>query len=504
MRSSAYTELETRFKRHRLLADVSDMLGWDMATLMPEGGAAPRSEQLAMLGVMRHQMMVCPELGDLLTAAEQNTDDLTPWQAANLKEMRRARVHATAVPEDLVEAALKAGNACEMAWRAAKPANDFNAVLPYLTEVLTLSRHIAAAKAGALGCGLYDALLDEYEPGGRSDHIDALFTPLEAALPDLIAGVLEKQERESAPLALEGPFDPGRQRRLGERMMRAVGFDFKAGRLDVSRHPFCGGIPEDIRLTTRYDEADFTSALMGVLHETGHAQYERGLPRDWRYQPVGRARGMSLHESQSLLVEMQACRSEPFLTFAAPIFKEAFAGDGPAWERDNILKLYRRVTPGMIRVDADEVTYPAHVILRYRIEKELIEGRAALPDLPGIWNDYMQRLLGIVPETDTEGCLQDIHWFDGAWGYFPTYTLGAMAAAQIFAALKQQLPDWAEYLAVGDFSPLMDWLAHNIHSQASVASTDEILIRATGRPLGAQSLLSHLNTRYLDRESPDF
>ena len=499
MRSSAYVDLETRFKRHRLLSDVSGMLSWDMATLMPEGGAAPRSEQLAMLSVMGHQMMISPELGDLLTAAEENADDLTPWQAANLREMRRAWVHAAAVPEDLVEAASKAKSACEMAWRAAKPANDFKAVLPTLTEVLNLSRQIAAAKAQMLGCGLYDALLDQYEPGGSSGRIDEIFAPLEAALPDLIADVLEKQRREGAPLPLEGPFDLGLQRQLGERMMRAVGFDFNQGRLDVSRHPFCGGIPEDVRLTTRYDEADFTSALMGVLHETGHAQYERQLPRDWRYQPVGQARGMSLHESQSLLVEMQACRSDPFLAFAAPIFKEMFAGSGPAWEVDNIVKLYRHVTPGMIRIEADEVTYPAHVILRYRIEKDLIEDRMALTDLPGIWNAQMKHLLGIVPQTDTQGCLQDIHWFDGAWGYFPTYTLGAMAAAQIFAALKEQVPDWADDLAAGDFSPLMEWLGRNIHSQASVASTDEILIRATGRPLCAASLLSHLNTRYLDR-----
>jgi carboxypeptidase Taq len=236
---------------------------------------------------------------------------------------------------------------------------------------------------------------------------------------------------------------------------------------------------------------------MGVLHETGHAMYERGLPRDWRLQPVGEARGMAMHESQSLMVEMQACRSREFVSFLAPLAREAFGGSGPAWQADNLLRHYNAVQPGFIRVDADEVTYPAHVILRYRLEKALIAGDLDLADLPGEWNAGMQALLGITPPDDRLGCLQDIHWYDGAWGYFPTYTLGAMTAAQLFAAAKQARPEIPEALGRGDFAPLMGWLAENVHAQASSAGFEEILEQATGQPLNPKIFEAHLKARYL-------
>jgi carboxypeptidase Taq len=279
--------------------------------------------------------------------------------------------------------------------------------------------------------------------------------------------------------------------------MQAVGFDFNHGRLDTSLHPFCGGVPDDVRITTRYDEDDFMTALMGVLHETGHALYERGLPSDWRLQPVGEARGMALHESQSLLIEMQACRGAEFIGFMAPLAREAFGGEGPAWEVDNLVRVYNRVEPGFIRVDADEVTYPAHVILRYRLEKRLIAGEMELDDLPAAWNAGMEELLGVVPPDDRLGCLQDIHWYDGAWGYFPTYTLGAIAAAQLFAAAKDAVPDISGAIAKGDFTPLMGWLGENVHALGSSRSGDELLERATGRPLDPAVFKAHLSARYL-------
>jgi carboxypeptidase Taq len=279
--------------------------------------------------------------------------------------------------------------------------------------------------------------------------------------------------------------------------MRVLGFDFEHGRLDISLHPFCGGVPDDVRITTRYNEDDFTQAVMAVIHETGHALYERGLPPAWRHQPVGQARGMSLHESQSLLMEMQASRSRQFIAFVAPLAREAVGGNGPAWDEGNLYRLYTRVKPDFIRVDADEVTYPAHVILRYRLERALIAGDMAVDDLPAAWNAGMKELLGIVPPSDREGCLQDIHWYDGAWGYFPTYTLGAMTAAQLFDAACRANPQIPTSIGRGDFVPLLAWLREHVHGHGARLSNRELLTRATGRPLDPAVFKRHLETRYL-------
>jgi len=281
------------------------------------------------------------------------------------------------------------------------------------------------------------------------------------------------------------------------KLMERIGFDFDHGRLDISLHPFCGGTPDDVRITTRYEESDFQRALQGVLHETGHAMYERGLPEAWRRQPVGRARGMSLHESQSLLVEMQVCRSREFQRFAAPILRAAFGASGPEWDAENLYRLGTRVERSFIRVDADEVTYPAHVILRYRLERALLAGDLALKDLPAAWNDGMKALLGIVPPDDRRGCLQDIHWYDGAFGYFPTYTLGAMTAAQLFDAAKRADPAILSGIERGDFAPLMAWLRANVHGKASRFSTTEIIAQATGKPLDPAVFEAHLRARYV-------
>ena len=294
----------------------------------------------------------------------------------------------------------------------------------------------------------------------------------------------------------EGPFDSSKQRQLGLKLMTALGFDFNHGRLDVSLHPFCGGTPDDVRITTRFDENDFSSAIMGVLHETGHALYERGLPEQWRYQPVGEALGMATHESQSLLIEMQMSRSRPFLEFAAPLMRDAFDGSGPLWDTESLYSNLIRVEPGCIRVDADEVTYPLHVILRYRLEKQMITGDLPLADLPTAWNDAMESLLGIRPPSDREGCLQDIHWYDGAWGYFPTYTLGAMTAAQLYRAAMENEPAIASGIPKGNFAPLTKWLGKNVHSLGSSISADALVEKACGRPLDASAFIDHLKSRY--------
>ena len=492
-----YAELERRFARMSAVNRAGAILNWDRSTMMPDGASEDRADQLATLGVIAHEIISAADMPDLLSRAEEGKGALDPWRAANLREMRRSWVHESALPADLVEARSRACNACEHAWRTAKTNADFKSLLPTLREVLTIMRRVGEAKAAALGTSLYDALLDEFEPGGRAARVDVLFDELRAFLPELLGRVLERQRSAPAPLDLDGPFPVDAQRRLGEELIRVIGFDFHHGRLDVSAHPFTGGTADDVRITTRYDEADFARSLMGTLHETGHGLYEAGLPRDWRRQPVGNARGMVLHESQSLLMEMQACRGRSFIDFAAPRMRAAFGKSGPAWTEANIHRLYTRVAPGFIRVDADEVTYPLHVMLRYRLERAMLAGDLALADLPGAWNDGMRELLGVVPPDDALGCLQDIHWPDGGWGYFPTYTMGALAAAQLFAAARQAVPGLLEAIGRGDFAPLLGWLRVNVHSKGSITGTDEILTAATGSGLGVAAFKAHLESRYL-------
>jgi carboxypeptidase Taq len=491
---TAYRELEQRFRRLDAIEQAISVLHWDTAAIMPGGGAAARAEQLATLRLIAHQHLIAPEIDGLLAEAE--TDELGQWQRANLREMRRRWLHATAVPGALVEAESRACSECEAVWRRGRLENDFAAVLPGLERILHIERQIAALKAERLGTSPYEALLDQYEPGASVAEVDRLFNEIADFLPDLIEAALSRQVAlPSAPPS--GPFPTATQRRLAMRLMERIGFDFAHGRLDISAHPFCGGSPDDVRITTRYNEDDFAGALMGVLHETGHALYQRGLPVEWRLQPVGRARGMAMHESQSLLLEMQVCRSRAFLTYAAPIIREAFGGDGPEWEVDALYRRQIRVRRGFIRVDADEVTYPAHAILRYRLERAMLAGDLHPADLPGAWADAMREMLGVAPDTDREGCLQDIHWYDGNWGYFPTYTLGALIAAQLFEAVRRDVPGLMQAIAKGEFAPLLGWARERVHSKGSLLSTAELVEAATGRPLGTASFERHLRDRYL-------
>lgn len=494
---TAYSDLAAHFSRIAALSNAVGILQWDNDVMMPRGAAETRAESMALLHVMRHGMITDARIGDWLEEAAKD-GSLGAWEHANLREIRRVWTVETALPADLVEASSKAVSACEMRWRQARAEADFTGLLPYLAEVLNLQRQIGAAKGEKLGLSAYDALLNDYEPGGSFAKIDALFDDLAAFLPGFTQEAMAVQARRPALAPLEGPFATETQRALGLRLMAALGYDFERGRLDISTHPFCGGADNDVRITTRYDEADFTKALMGVLHETGHALYEQGRPQAYLAQPVGAARGMSIHESQSLLMEMQACRSRAFLDFAAPLMRESFGGSGPAWESTAMWHRYTRVEPGFIRVDADEVTYPAHVILRYRLEKALIADAMSLAELPAAWNEGMKSLLGVTVPNDRLGCLQDIHWPSGGWGYFPTYTLGAMTAAQIFEAACNAEPGILPGIAKGDFGPLVGWLRANIHGKGSLLSTDALLTEATGKPLDAGVFKAHLRRRYVD------
>jgi len=493
----AYRTLEQRFGRLAALEEAAQVLHWDLSTLMPSGGGEARTEQLTALSLTAHEILTDGAMADLFAAAEGEAGGLAAWEAANLREMRRLWRHETALGADLVEARTKATKRCELLWREARPKSDFAGLLPAFREVVSLVRQEADAAAAALGCSPYDALLDKFEPGNTAAEVDRLFAPLSDFLPGFLPQVLERQAQAPAPIMPEGPFPLAEQEALCRRLMQDIGFDFDHGRLDVSIHPFCGGVPDDVRITTRYDESDFAKSLMAVLHETGHALYERGLPPDRRRQPVGQARGMAVHESQSLLIEMQVCRSPEFHSFLAPLARDAFGGPAEAWDVENLLRCNNRVRQDYIRVDADEVTYPAHIILRYRLEKAMITGDLDPADLPGAWNDGMQELLGIRPPDDCRGCLQDIHWYDGLWGYFPAYTLGAMMAAQFFGAARRALPGVLDDVSKGDFSDLLGWLRRHVHGRGSLLSSEDLLEEATGEALNPEYFLKHLKARYL-------
>jgi carboxypeptidase Taq len=493
---TAYDRLATRFARIATIGEASSVLGWDAATMMPPGGGAARGDQLAVLAGVSHSLLVAPAVGDDLAAAEA-TAEPDPWNAANLRLMRNAYTRATAMPSDLVEAQARANSACEKVWREARRQSDFALVRPHLQEVVRLVREAAAALAPALGLNPYDALMDGFQRGMRVADIVPVFAGYEAFLGQALPQAEERQARNPAPLRPPGPFPIAVQEALCRRLAARLGLDFAHARLDRSAHPFSGGTQTDVRITSRYDEADFTQAVLAVVHETGHALYERGLPASHARQPVGEAAGMAAHESQSLIVEMQACRSDAFLSWLGPELHAAFGGDPAPYRPENLARLWRRIERGFIRVDADEMTYPAHVILRFRLEQALIAGTLSVADLPGAWNEGFQALLGMVPPDDARGCLQDIHWYDGAFGYFPSYTLGAMAAAQLMAASRHDVPELDSALGEGDLSPLLGWLRAKVHAQGSRLEFNPLLQEATGRPLDPSYFERHLTARYL-------
>jgi len=496
--SAAYKGLTDRYRRVALLGEAAAVLHWDWAAMMPDGGAARRTEQLAELELLIHEIMTDPALeGDLDEAA---TADLGAWERVNLAEMRRRWTHANAVPAKLVTALAKSAAQCEMVWREAREDNNFDAFADAFAPVLALVREKAAALGAVLGCSPYEGLIDQYDPGAREHEIDALFAELQTFLPEHLEQVLARQSNQPALPTQVLALSEERQAILAQSIMAGVGFEFSHGRLDTSHHPFCGGVSDDVRITTRYDAADLSTGLMGGLHETGHALYERGLPAVWRGQPVGDACGMAVHESQSLLFEMQACRGRAFFRHLAPKIRSALdvAHSVSAYSAEALHRRAIQVAPGLIRVDADEVTYPFHIFLRYEMEKALIAGNLAIADLPDAWRDGMQKHLGLVPETHRDGVLQDIHWPVGSIGYFPSYTIGAVMAAQLFAAIREVEPDLSSQLEAGDFSSILAWLRANIHGLGSRYSRADLTRQATGRPLSADAFKSHLKRRYLD------
>ena len=494
MTSPALTTLNATFKRLHNFSHLSSIASWDQAAMMPAKGNEARAAAMAELQVLMHQTLTDPALKTLF--AEAAKAELVDTDKASLTEMQREWALVNRLPQDLVEAQSLAGARCEHAWRTQRKANDWQGFLGNFREVVMLARKEAKFLADAAGTTPYEALMDKFEPGMREAAITQLFGEVKTWLPDLITQVIVRQQSE-AVLQANGPFPVDKQRALGVEVMGLLGFDFEGGRLDVSTHPFCGGVPQDVRITTRYNEATFAPSLMGIIHETGHARYEQRLPRDTLHLPVGRARSMGIHESQSLSFEMQLARNPAFLQLIAPLVKKHL-GDQAAFDAVNLARMITRVRRGLIRVDADELTYPAHVILRFEIERALIAGEIEADDIPALWNSKMMDYLGVdVAGNYENGCMQDIHWPMGMFGYFPSYTLGAMYAAQYFATIRKLHPDMDTRIAGGDLSPVMDWLDANIWSQASRWSTDALVTRATGEPLNASHFRKHLEDRYL-------
>lgn len=490
--ATPYGRLVSRFRKIATIGECVSVLGWDASAIMPIGGGAARGDQLAVLAVLRHQHLVASEVEADLAAAEATG----PWDAANLKLMRHAYARAKVLPESLVKSLAKATSDSEKVWRVARENANFRMVQPHLAAVLRLTRESAQALSSTLGLRPYDALMDGYQQGIGADDVAPVFAAYEAFLSQTLPEVEANQARSPEPMRPLGPFPISAQEVLCRDLARRVGLDFDHARLDQSAHPFSGGTPTDVRITTRYVEDDVTSAILAVVHETGHALYERGLPSAYARLPVGEAAGMAIHESQSLIIEMQAVRSDAFLGWLGGKLHATFGGDPEPYRVENLGRLWRRVKRSLIRVDSDELTYPAHIILRFRLEQAMIDGNLAVPDLPGAWNDGLRSLLGIAPPDDALGCLQDIHWYDGAFGYFPSYTLGAMSAAQLMQAARQVIPDLDDAFAQGDLSPLLSWLRAHVHDVGSRLGFNAILQQATGRKLDPLAFQSHLRRRY--------
>jgi carboxypeptidase Taq len=497
MAASPYEQLEQEFRRLHAFRGALSLLRWDAAVMMPRGSADVRGEQLAALETEHHALLTTPKVARLLERAEAGASQLEDWPLANLHEMRRQRDHAIATPPSLIARLAKATARAEVYWVEAKKANDFKLLAPHLEEVVHLVRDKAALLGQARGLAPYDALVDGFMPGISTADIDTIFKALSRKLPGLINQAIEVQAAH-APAPLSGKFTVARQRSLSVDVLKALGFPFDRGRLDESEHPFTEGVPGDIRVTTRFDLNDPFSGLLGAVHETGHAMYDLGLPLKWRDQPVGRDRGLALEESQSLLFEMNLCRSRAFVKYLRPLLEKYLQVSGPEWEEANLYRHLIRVRRSTIRMDADELTYPVHIMLRYELEKKILEGSLPVADLPEAWNANLEQRLSIRPTNDIDGCLQDIHWAVGHFGYFPSYVLGAVIAGQLNEAMRAARPLLDEEIAAGQFGGVMDWLRDNVHGVGARLPVQELIKQATDKPLTAAAYLRYLEAKYLE------
>ncbi len=498
----SYQSLEKTFYRLAQLNHANAFLGWDQQVMMPPKGNDARGRAIAELSVMQSEILQAPYLEDEFAQAELGLAGLESWQQANLQEMKITWQRAKAIPKALVEAESLACNECEHAWRSLRAANNWHDFEPLLQRVFDLTKekaqilneHLGAEKQYAND---YEALLDIFDPGTRMSRIDPVFAQLKTELPGLLTEIVAKQNSEAAAIKQTAKVAKAQQIELAKEVMSVLGFDFAGGRLDEATHPFSGGVSEDSRITSRYSEDNVIDGLMAIVHETGHARYESGLNPQWRYKPVGDSMGMGVHESQSLFFELQLGHSNAFIGALAPMLQKHL-GNNAVFEKNNIIKLINHVEPGLIRVSADEVTYPLHVILRYELERDLILGQAEVKDIPERWNDAMQNYLGLNTKGDFKnGPMQDIHWPSGAIGYFPSYTLGALNAAQMHAALVRDIPQAPDLVSKLDLEPIFQWLSQRVWQKGRSLSYDDLMLQATGETLNSRYFLDHIRSRYL-------
>ena len=484
----SYDALLRELREMGLLSSISSLLHWDEQTQMPAKGAAHRAEQASLVATTVHARLTSPRVGELLDAAAEGGDE---DRTVNVRETRRTYDRARKIPPSLVEELARTGVLAQHAWTDARKRNDYPAFRPWLEKVVSLKRQEADCVGYASG-NRYDALLDEYEPGATAADIKRTFDGLRGPLVELVRKIVDSPRK--APLeVLQRHFPAAAQERLAREAAAAVGFDFSAGRLDTSAHPFCTGIgPGDTRMTTRYDEHYFGDAFFGVLHETGHGLYDQGLPAEHFGTPLGEAVSLGIHESQSRMWENLVGRGRAFWRHFMPRAREGFPDALAGVSDDDWYFAVNDVRPSLIRTEADEATYNLHVMLRFELEQAMLTGEVGAADVPEAWNQRIRDYLGVTPPNDADGCLQDIHWSGGAIGYFPTYTLGNLYAAQFFEQARRDLGDLDAMLARGEFKPLLDWLRRNIHSHGKRHQPGELVRRVTGRELSPEPLLRHL------------
>lgn len=478
----AYESLMIKQKDIETIGQISGLLGWDQEVMMPPKAAPLRAEQLAWLSKTRHELMIDPEIGELLTTAENDDDGKDSVRTGNLRLIRDAYDKATKQPSEFVERVARHKSKSIVSWTEAREKNDFSIFRDDLATMIDLARELA----DLLGYETlrYDALLDLYESGLTVARLDPLFAGLRESTVPLIQAV-GNCDSPNMSWVTSNNWPEEAQAQLSHAISTSIGFDFGAGRRDKSTHPFCGGAnPDDVRWTTRYDETEPFGSLYGSLHETGHGLYEQGRPRDLDFQPTGHANGLGVHESQSRLWENQVGRSLAFCEWSLPMWKEHFPENMEGVTAEMLWRAVNQVEPSLIRVEADEATYNLHIMIRYEIEKLLISGELEIDQLPDAWDDMYERYLGIRSPDRKQGVLQDIHWSMGAFGYFPTYTLGNLYSAQLLQAARNDLEsdghiledDWKN----GTFSPLLEWMRNNVHRRGSILTPADLVEEATG------------------------
>jgi len=493
--ATPYDELIKRHRDAELLASSAAILGWDQETMMPSGGLEHRSRQLEQMARLVHAMSVDPRIGELLEACEQDAArnaDPRSVEAVNIREIRRGYDRATKLPESLVGEIARVSSVAQHEWAEARAANDFDRFRPLLKNMVELLRRKAECIGWAEGGEAWDALADEYEPGASARMVTEVFTPLRPRIQALVSDLMSASQRPSNRFnEITLPVDA--QERFVRFVAESIGFDFKRGRLDRSVHPFCSGsCCQDVRLTTRFREDNVNDALGSTIHEAGHGIYEQGLLAEHIGTPMGHSASLGIHESQSRMWENQVGRSLEFWKWCHPKLAKHFGDAVAGLTLDVTYQGANIVEPGFIRVEADEATYNLHVMIRFELELALMRGELAVDDLPGEWNARYLDLLGVSVPDDRRGCLQDVHWSMGAIGYFPTYTLGNLYAAQLYEAAKAELPGLEPGFEQGDFAPLKHWLNRNVHAHGMRYRAAELCEVVTGKPLSAEPLMRHL------------